>query len=122
MSSANKAKGSRFESDVCEALQMWDIRAKRLPRTGSRDIGDAAFPLKNGGTVVIEAKNRKSINLAEFLKEAAVEAANYEDKYPAEKPAFGCAVVKRRQRHVDNSYVVFELAEFVDFLKQMGVV
>ena len=122
MSSANKAKGSRFEGDLCDALQANGIRAKRLPRTGSKDIGDAAFPLKVEGTVVLEAKNRRKLELAVFLDEAAVESANYESKYPAEAPAFGCAVVKRRQHNAESSYVVFELREFIDLLKQVGAV
>lgn len=122
MSAANKAKGSRFESEVCDALQSRGVRAKRLPRTGAKDIGDAAFPLTNGGSVVLEIKNRKSINLSGYIEEALVESANYENKYPAEYPAFGAAVVKRRQKNVLDSYVVMPLDEFIELLKKAGAV
>lgn len=122
MSAANKAKGSRFESEVCDALQSRGVRAKRLPRAGANDIGDAAFPLLTGGTVVLEIKNRRSIDLAKFIEEAVVESANYENKYPAEYPAFGAAVVKRRQKNVMDSYVVMPLDEFIDLLRKAGAV
>lgn len=119
MSAANKAKGSRYESEVCDALQGAGVKAKRLPRTGAHDIGDAAFPV-NGGTVVLELKNRREINLAQFVAEALVESANYEHKYPAEAPAFGAAVVKRRQKGVMESYVVMQLDEFIELLRGVG--
>lgn len=121
MSAANKAKGSRYESEVCEALQSRGVRAKRLPRTGVHDIGDAAFPLSHG-TLVLELKNRKQIDLATFVAESLVEAANYEHKYPAEAPAFGAAVVKRRQKNVMESYVVMELNEFIELLQEIKAV
>lgn len=121
VSAAAKAKGSRFEAEACDALQGRGVRAKRLPRTGVHDIGDAAFPLSKG-TLVLELKNRKQIDLAQFVKESLVESANYEHKYPAEAPAFGAAVVKRRQKSVMESYVVMELNEFVELLQEVGAV
>lgn len=121
MSAANKAKGSRYESAACDTLQGMGVKAKRLPRTGANDIGDAAFPVNNG-TIVLELKARKQIDLAQFVKESLIESANYEHKYPAEAPAFGAAVIKRRQKSIEESYVVMELSEFVDMLKAVGAV
>lgn len=121
MTAAAKAKGSRYESAVCDTLQGLGVKAKRLPRAGANDIGDAAFPLSNG-TLILELKARKQIDLAQFVKESLIESANYEVKYPAEAPAFGAAVVKRRQKSIEESYVVMELSEFVDMLKSVGAV
>lgn len=121
MTAAAKAKGSRYESETCQALQERGVRAKRLPRAGANDIGDAAFPLSKG-TLVLELKARRQIDLAQFVKEALVESANYEHKYPAEAPAFGAAVVKRRQKSIMESYVVMELSEFVEMLQEVGAV
>lgn len=122
VSAANKARGSRFENDTCDWLQAEGIRAKRLPRTGAKDIGDAAFPLQGTGTLVLELKNRKQIDLAQFVKEAELESIHYEMKYPSEAPAFGCAVVKRRQKSIGESYVVFTLEEFTSFMRHVSAV
>lgn len=121
MSAAAKAKGSRFESQVCDTLQGMGVKAKRLPRAGVNDIGDAAFPLSKG-TLVLELKARRQIDLAQFVRESLIESANYEAKYPAEAPAFGAAVVKRRQKGIDESYVVMQLDEFVQMLQEVGAV
>mgnify|MGYP002640864697 CR=1 FL=1 len=121
MSAANKAKGTKFESDVANYLQSRGVRCKRHPRTGVNDIGDAGFPL-NKGTMVLEAKARKSIDLATFVAESLVEAVNYEHKFPAEAPAFGAAVVKRRQKPIGDAYVVLTLDEFVELLQNVGAV
>lgn len=121
MSAANKAKGTRFESQVADHLQMVGVRAKRLPRAGVNDIGDIAFPLAEG-TMVLEAKARKVMDFATWVREAETEAVNYEHKYPAEAPAFGAAVVKRRQKGIDESYVVLTLAEFVALLQKVRAV
>lgn len=121
MTAANKAKGSRYESSVCDTLQGMGVKAKRLPRTGVNDIGDAAFPL-SVGTLVLEAKARKAMDYAQWVREAEVEAVNYEHKYPAETPTFGAVVVKRRQKAIEESYVVMTMAEFVDMLKAVGAV
>lgn len=120
MSAANKAKGTRFESEVSDYLQTVNIRAKRLPRTGVNDIGDVAFPLLGQGAVVIEAKNRAALDWPTFLSEAAREADAYEVKYPAEAPAFGVVVAKRRGKGVSQSYVVMTLEDFADLMHHVS--
>lgn len=121
MSAANKAKGTRFESEVSDYLQGQGIRAKRLPRTGVKDIGDVAFPVA-AGTVVVECKNRASMDLPTYLREAEEEAQNYELKYPADGTAMGVAVVKRRGKGVHQAYVVMPLDGFVELLREVGAV
>lgn len=122
MSAANKAKGTRFESEVADYLQSQNVRAKRLPRTGVRDIGDAAFPLNGSGTVVLECKNRAAMDLPTYLAEAEKEAQAYEEKYPADGTAMGVAVVKRRGKGVHQAYVVMPLDGFVELLREVGAV
>lgn len=115
MTAAGKAKGSRHEREVADYLQTRGIRAKRLPRAGARDIGDVAFPLREG-TIVVEAKNRRDMKISTYVDEAQVEAVNYEVKYPAEAPAFAAAVIKRRMKPVSEAYVVMTLEEYADLL------
>ena len=125
MSAANKAKGTRFESELADYLQGQGIKAKRLPRAGVKDIGDVAFPMADGdwlGTIVMEAKNRASLDWPTFIAEAEVEASNYEDKYPDERPTFPVVVAKRRGKGVHQSYVVMPLDGFVALLRGLDAV
>lgn len=122
MSAANKARGTTHERLVCDYLQSQSINAKRLPRTGVKDIGDAAFPLKAGGVVVVEAKNRKAMDLPTWIAESEDEARHYEEKYPLEGPAVPIVVHKRRGKGVHQSYVTMSLDTLVDLLRQVGAV
>jgi Holliday junction resolvase len=126
VSAANKAKGTRFESEVADYLQMQGISAKRLPRTGVKDIGDLAFPITVPGfakaTVVVEAKNRKSMDLPTFIAEAEVEAQNYEVRYPADGVALPLVITKRRGKGVHQSYVVMPLDGLIELLRTVGAV
>lgn len=126
MSAANKAKGTRYESELADYLQSQGVRAKRLPRTGVKDIGDVAFPVRRhvmgDAVVVVEAKNRGTLNWPTFIAESEVEAQNYEGKYPAEGPALPVVVAKRRGKGVHQSYVCMPLDTFIDLLREVGAV
>lgn len=135
MSAANKAKGTRFESEVADYLQGQGIMAKRLPRAGVKDIGDVAFPLRpvtvmgaqelvhrDVATVVLEAKNRQGMSLPEWIAESEVEAQHYQEKYPAEGETIPVVIHKRRGKGVHQSYVTMSLDTFVDLLRQVGAV
>ena len=134
MSAANKAKGTLFESQVADYLQSQNVRAKRLPRTGVKDIGDVAFPVYLPGralvqpaqpimaTIVVEAKNRKALDLPTFIAESEQEAQNYADKYPAEGTAIPVVVHKRRGKGVHQSYVSMSLDTFIELLREVGAV
>ena len=124
MSSASKAKGTLFESQLADFFQANGIDAKRLPRTGAKDIGDLSFPLRVGMDpvhMVVEAKNRAAMNLPVFLEEAAVESDNYEQKYPAVSAAHGMVISKRRGKGVGRAYVVFDLTEWINLMKDVGL-
>lgn len=101
---AAKRKGTAFESAVREYLNegLADRRllAFRKAQTGYRDTGDLdAWPW------TLEAKNHKEINLASFVDQAEREAE------AADTP-FGAAVVKRRGKGPQGSYVVMSLEQF----------
>ena len=125
MSAANKAKGTRFESEVADYLQGQGIDARRLPRAGVKDIGDVAFGLRKTVptvSVVLEAKNRQGMDLPTWIAESETEAANYQEKYPASGEAVPVVVHKRRGKGVHQSYVTMSLDTFVDLLRQVGAV
>lgn len=118
MSSYNKAKGTRWESDIEEYINQSGLRARRLPRTGAKDIGDVAVEL--GKTVlVVEAKNRKSADMAQWLREADQEAANYEDKYNV--TTVPCVITKTRGRGAFDGRVTMTLEDFLCLLKWNGL-
>jgi|TARA_B100001094_G_scaffold242711_1_gene238784 Holliday junction resolvase len=119
MSSRNKAKGSRFEN----LLEVWLIAAgyiaQRLARAGKKDVGDLHIRLTDGTFLVIEAKAAKSMKLPEWLKEAAVEAENHEEKYGAE--SYGVVVSKCRGKGADQAYAIFRLVDLLEFLRLKGL-
>ena len=118
MSSYNKAKGTRWESDIEEYVNQSGLRARRLPRTGSKDIGDVAVEL--GDTVlVVEAKNRKATDMAQWLREAQQEAENYEQKYKV--ATIPCVITKTRGQGAHGGRVTMELEDFLCLLKWNGV-
>jgi allophanate hydrolase subunit 1 len=67
--------------------------ARRLPRAGTKDIGDVSISIKNFA-IIIEAKNVKKQEMAEFLRQADVESCNYELKYGT--PTVPVVVTKTR--------------------------
>jgi hypothetical protein len=69
----NKAKGSSWETKITNVLNSRDLRARRKVLSGSLDKGDIELldiPL------IIEAKDCKTVKLAEWVDEAEIEAQN----------------------------------------------
>ena len=79
MSQYNKAKGSKFETDVMKWLRSMGVLAERLTKAGSKDEGDMVAVIA-GETYILELKNRATLSLPEFWREAEVEALNYAKK------------------------------------------
>lgn len=106
-----KAAGRAWEKAIVDYLHLrgWP-HAERRRLEGSKDRGDiAGIP-----GLVIEAKNTKTISLAEFLDEAGVEAENA-------GAAYGVAWIKRRGfASAGLGYVVMGGDEFCDLLKEAG--
>ena len=112
MSSYNKQKGSKFETDVMKYLRKLGHFAERLAKAGSNDEGDIVTIIA-GQTYILECKNRKSINLPQFWAEAQTEAANYAKArgLPVNPPAF--VIVKRRQHGVEKAWVIQDLDQWL---------
>jgi hypothetical protein len=75
---------------------------------GSRDIGDVAGYYLHAS----ECKAEKSITLSDYIAQANREAVN------AGQP-FGCAIVKRRMKGVQDGYVVRDVATDVRLMNRL---
>lgn len=115
----NKAKGSRWEFDIESYLIDVGIKARRLPRNGARDIGDVAITLNSDKVIVVEAKNVAAVTLKDFLRQAEVEADNYEAKY--KNVCYPVVVVKARQQSVGEGRVIMTLDTLLNLLKWEGL-
>lgn len=111
MSSASKQKGSAHERAVVEYLKAngWKHAERRLAGD-KNDRGDiAGVP-----GIVLECKNEKRIDLAQYMRELEVEVAN--DKADA-----GAAIVKKRgTTDVADYYAVMPVYMLVHLLKKAG--
>lgn len=117
MSAANKAKGSKWERDIEDYLNACGLHARRLPRAGSKDIGDVSVTVKDF-VIVVEAKNVKAANMADFLRQADVESDNYEAKYGV--ATVPVVVTKTRQKGTGEGRVTMTLDTLLDLLRLAG--
>ena len=102
--SAQRAKGTRFETAILPWLQqLWP----KAERTGSRDY--AAGDFANTGWVVVEAKNQKRLDFNSWLKQAKA-AGERLGKLPI-------VIANRERKSIGESYVVMELDVFVRLLR-----
>jgi hypothetical protein len=89
--------GTRFASQLVEALRAVWPRAERRAQRGRYDAGDVA-----GTPWTIEAKATRAIDLSGAMDEAKAEAKNAgTDLY--------CAIIKRRNHSIADAYVVIPL-------------
>jgi len=105
--STQRAKGTAWETAIVNYLiGEGFVMAERRALAGALDKGDiTGIP-----GVVIEAKNCKTINLAQFLDEAAEEATNA-------NADVGVAWVKRRGKTSPaEAYVVMSGTTFIELL------
>jgi len=105
--SAARAKGTRWESAIVTYLnEQGFVMAERRALAGTLDKGDiTGIP-----GVVIEAKNTKTIPLAQFLDQAIVEAHNA-------NADVGVAWIKRRGKGSPaDGYVVMDGTTFLELL------
>ena len=114
----NKVKGTRFETELENYLNESGVTARRLPRAGTKDIGDVSITIKDF-VIVIEAKNVKKQEMGEFLRQALVESDNYEDKYGiATVPV---VVTKTRGKKAGEARVTMTLDTLLDLLRLGGI-
>ena len=120
MSSYNKAKGSKFETDVMKYLRKLGHFAERLAKAGDNDVCDIVT-IFAGQSYILECKNRKSLDLPQFWAEAQAEAANYAKArgLVVEPPAF--VIVKRRRGSIEDAWVIQNLEEWVNGLSNKTI-
>ena len=119
MSAANKARGSRWEIASEEFAISAGVRAKRLPRAGVNDIGDMSIELRSGLVIVTELKDWVKPSFPEFLRQAEVEADNYELKYHS--PTVPAVLSKLRGKGPGHGLFIFRANDFYEFLHAEGL-
>ena len=107
MANPNGRKGSAFETAVVNYLvENGFPYCERRVKRGAKDAGDiAGIPSFMG-----ECKNEKQINLAGYMDEVAEQKANAH-------AVVGAAIIKRRGKNVEESYVVMPLKDYVELLR-----
>jgi Holliday junction resolvase len=119
MSQYNKTKGSQFETDVMKWLRKTGAIAERLTKAGAKDEGDIVTVIA-GETYILELKNRATLSLPEFWREAQVEALNYAKARGIGEVPLSYVIVKRRNASIDQAWVIQDLAQWIKE-KQMPV-
>ena len=111
MSQYNKTKGSQFETDVMKWLRKCGVIAERLTKAGAKDEGDIVTVIA-GETYILELKNRATLSLPEFWREAQVEALNYAKARGIGEVPLSYVIVKRRNASIDQAWVIQDLAQW----------
>jgi len=119
MSQYNKTKGSQFETDVMKWLRKTGAIAERLTKAGAKDEGDIVTVIA-GQTFILELKNRQTLSLPQFWREAQVEALNYAKARGIGEVPLSYVIVKRRNASIDQAWVIQDLAQWLKE-KQMPV-
>jgi len=112
MANSNGRKGSKFETDVLKWLRQMGVLAERLTKAGSKDEGDMVAIIA-GKTYILELKNRQTLSLPEFWREAQVEALNYAKARGLGEVPLSYVVVKRRNASIDQAWVIQDLAQWL---------
>jgi Holliday junction resolvase len=112
MANPNGRKGSQFETDVMKWLRKMGVMAERLTKAGAKDEGDMVAIIA-GKTYILELKNRATLSLPEFWREAEVEALNYASARGLGEVPLHYVVVKRRNAGIDQAWVIQDLAQWI---------
>ena len=108
----NRVKGSIFETDVMKWLRKSGVLAERLTKAGSKDEGDMVVVIA-GKSYILELKNRATLSLPEFWREAEVEALNYANARGIGEVPLHYVVVKRRNAGIDKAWVIQDLTQWL---------
>ena len=111
MANKNGRKGSQFETDVMKWLRKCGVLAERLTKAGAKDEGDIVTVIA-GETYILELKNRATLSLPEFWREAQVEALNYAKARGLGEVPLSYVIVKRRNASIDQAWVIQDLAQW----------
>lgn len=120
----NKAKGSKWESDLVNHLrEKFPAYSDSIHRTrlaGANDQGDVLATLPFNGQkrhIIIEAKNVAKFDLSTFIGEVTDEVENWVHAVNPTSPVTGVVVIKRKNRSVGQAYVVQTLDSFLEMVK-----
>jgi len=112
-SAYDRAKGSIFETGILKLFRaIKGVFAERLTRAGSKDEGDLVVVIA-GKTYILELKNRATLSLPEFWREAEVEALNYANARGIGEVPLHYVVVKRRNAGIENAWVIQDLKQWL---------
>jgi hypothetical protein len=104
----NKAKGTKWESDIVRYLKANGIpSAHRVAQTGRDDSGD----IHGVSPFILQAKD-----LASVTDGARIGVAGANSQAAIARESYGAAVVKRRNHSAANAYVVMDLETFTRML------
>ena len=112
MANKNGRKGSVFETDVMKWLRKSGVIAERLTKAGAKDEGDMVVII-SGETYILELKNRQTLSLPEFWREAQVEALNYAKARGLGEVPLSYVVVKRRNAGIEDAWVIQNLNQWL---------
>ena len=110
--SKSKQKGTAWETECVRYLQSYTKHEfMRLPLVGTKDVGD--IKCLDLPEFVFECKNRKDAlsSLSQIMKETEQERVNADAQFAA-------ALVKRRNFGTGGAYVVMELHNFAQLIKE----
>lgn len=114
------AAGRRYQRDVMKWLREQGYDAENLVLTGAEDEGDilVRHPRIGGNLIrfVIEAKREKGFHLADWVKQAKVEADNYAKHRELLTPPGFLVVHAARGKGIAQSYVTTTLEEWLTWL------
>jgi Holliday junction resolvase len=108
LANPNGRKGAQFETDVMRWLRKMGAVAERLVKAGANDEGDLVATI-SGKSYILELKNRKTISLPEFWREAIAEAENYAKARGLEVTPPAYIILKRRNSGIEDAWVIQNL-------------
>jgi hypothetical protein len=107
VSSSQKRKGTAFESSIRNYLNASGFGVERTIAGASEDRGDLHGLRVHGDPVVVECKNHRRMELAQWVDEACAEAEN------AGAPIGVVVHKKRGVTYAGDQYVTMRLCDFV---------
>lgn len=112
MANPNGRKGAQFETDVMRWLRSAGAMCERLVKAGKNDEGDLVA-IVGGKQYILELKNRKTISLPEFWREAEVEAENYAKARGLTDVPLHYVILKRRNAGIEKAWVIQDLEQWL---------
>jgi len=112
MANPNGRKGAQFETDVMRWLRSAGALCERLVKAGKNDEGDLVAII-GGKQYILELKNRKTISLPEFWREAEIEAENYAKARGLTEVPLHYVILKRRNAGIEKAWVIQDLEQWL---------